>query len=181
MKKTKLGKWIFVVPVIAIILFSFYYASNNKQDNDVLNSDEKIPAVLLEEAIKQNISVSEKDVNNTIKALIKKTNMTEEQYYSFVSTKYPNLDEFKAKIKDNLKIIKLINENINWSVINVTDEDVDNYINENKNIMPIEQLKNDSEFKEKFYKLAKQQLFQKRQQQLINEYISEILEKNLEK
>ena len=181
MKKTKLGKWIFVVPVIAIILFSFYYASNNKQDNDVLNSDEKIPAVLLEEAIKQNISVSEKDVNNTIKVLIKKANMTEEQYYSFVSTKYPNLDEFKAKIKDNLKIIKLINENINWSVINVTDEDVDKFIDENKEMMPIEQLKNDSVFKEKFYKLAKQQLFQKRQQQLINEYVSEILEKNLEK
>ncbi len=181
MKKTKLGKWIFVVPVIAIILFSFYYASNNKQDNDVLNSDEKIPAVLLEEAIKQNISVSEKDVDNAIKVLIKQANMTEEQYYSFVSTKYPNLDEFKAKIKDNLKIIKLINENINWSVINVTDEDVDKFIDENKEMMPIEQLKNDSVFKEKFYKLAKQQLFQKRQQQLINEYVSEILEKNLEK
>ena len=107
--------------------------------------------------------------------------MTEEQYYSFVSTKYPNIDEFKAKIKDNLKIIKLINENINWSVINVTNEDIDKFIDENKEMMPIEQLKNDSEFKEKFYKLAKQQLFQKRQQQLINEYVSEILEKNLEK
>ena len=56
MKKTKLGNWIFVAPVIAIILFSFYYFSDNKknQDNVVnINSDEKIPAVLLEEAIKQ--------------------------------------------------------------------------------------------------------------------------------
>ena len=184
MKKTKLGNWIFVAPVIAIILFSFYYFSDNKknQDNVVnINSDEKIPAALLEEAIRQNISVSEKDTDNATKALIKKANMTEAQYYSFISTKYPNPGEFRAKITDNLKIIKMINENVDFSSINVTDEDVDSYISENKDMMPIEQLKNDSGFRDKFYKLAKQQLFQKRQQQLINEYVSNILEKNLEK
>ncbi|MBW2976519.1 hypothetical protein KY347_03680 [Candidatus Woesearchaeota archaeon] len=179
MKKTSLNKWVIAVPVIALIVFSIYYASNNKQDNAVNeNSDEKIAAALLEEAIRQNVSVSEKDVNNTINALRMRANMSEQQYNEFILTSYPNLGEFRAKITDNLKILKLIDENVDFSGINVTDADVDRYVDENKAIMPIEQIETDPKFKEEFYRLAKQQLIQNMQQQLVREYVSEVLEKS---
>lgn len=187
MKNLNLNKWVFIIPVIALILFGSYYISKNtnsaKNNNAVknINSDEKIPAALLQEAIRQNISVSEKDVDKAIEVLMKKANMTEEQYHRYILTTYPTLNAFRAKITDNLKIIKLVNENVNLSSITVTDEDIDNFINENKEFMPLRQLENDTQFKEKFYRLAKQQIIQKRQQQLINEYINSILKKDLTK
>ena len=190
MKNLSQNKWIFVVIVIALVSFGFYYFYNNSKSANPAqnsnaaentNSDEKLPAILLQEAIRQNVTVSDYDLDKEIKILIKRANMTEEDYYSFILKNYPSLDEFREKVRDNLKIIKLVNENVNMSSIKVTDKDVDDFINENKGYMPMEQLENNATFKEMFYRLAKQQLLQKKQQQLVNEYVDSVLKKSLDK
>ena len=54
------------------------------------------------------------------------------------------------------------------------------FIDENNVVMPIAQLESDLEFRDNFYRLTKSQMAQNRQQELINEYVTKILEERLE-
>ena len=185
-KTVKLDYLVFLIPLVLLFAVGSYYAydkyHNQKDVKSKVNADEKaidselIPIILLQEADSQKVHVSEKDLNETIKVLSLRANMTQEQYQKYVLDTYPTLDEFRLKIENNLRIVKLINKNINWTQLNVTDADVEKFIEDNKAIMPIEQL-NDETFRQNFYKTLKKQITERKQQQMINQYVQSVLNK----
>jgi hypothetical protein len=183
MPTIKLDKLFIVVPVLLLLFAGFYYFNNREVSvagNAVLDQnadDEYYARVLLQEAVSQNVQVTEGEVELAISALVAKSAMTQEEYDGYVLTVYPTLDDFKAKITDNLKILRLIEQNTDVGSINVTDADVDKFIEENREIMPLEQLQNDTEFKDNFYRLARQQMIQNKRQQMTNDYLQSVVDK----
>lgn len=150
-----------------------------KNENEIF--ERTIPVsvnvIFLVEAAKQNITVSKAEIDSTIQGLIIKANMTEEEYSDYILTKYPRYDDYLLTVENNLKILKLINKNVDFSGISVTDADVDTFLAANPSIAPTDEFQ-DPTFKEKFYRIAKQQIYERKKDQLIQEYLDSIIEKN---
>jgi hypothetical protein len=103
-----------------------------------------------------------------------KSGLSNESYDAYIIKEHGSIENYYTFLGENLKVLKLINDQVNWSMIKIDDAAIDTYIAQNSAIFPAEQL-NDPQFKEQLYSVARKQMFERQRQTLINEYVSHLV------
>ena len=99
------------------------------QDTEKLK---KINAQLLEEAQREQIKVNDSEIENTIKSNLDQFGISNEQLDTELKKAGLTYDEFKEKVKAQMEISTLINSKVNLSQITVSDDEINKYIDDNK-------------------------------------------------
>lgn len=92
-----------------------------------------------EEIEKRKIVVTELDIEDEIKLLAKKNNITPDKIKSFIEGKGINWESYKNEIKSSIEERKLYQAISSESLKMVSDQDLRNYYEENKNEFSIPQ------------------------------------------
>lgn len=133
-------------PISRITLIKEMEKQSGKQMLDSLVSK----ALIMQEAKKQNITVSQKEIDDEVKKIedtLKKREQSLDQALTFQGT---NRQEFIEQIKIQKMVQKLIGKNIQ-----ITDKEVNDYYEKNKESFP--QGSNESELKENIKQQLEQQ------------------------
>ena len=177
MSKTNLIILLAVAAVAVGLLYVYLHPLHLEQKKPSEVSQAEVKEILLLEAYDHNVSISQKEFDAAYLGLLNKSGMSNESYAAYVEKQHGSRQAFETTLRENLMVVKLINEQVNWSRIRLDNATVDSYIKKNPNLFPAEQL-NDPGFRVQFYKLAKQQMFEKQRQLLVNEYVRDMVQKH---
>ena len=173
-----------IVVLVVVALVALFFVSQYLNPEESLGVDqpqtvsgEEVQEILLVEALEQNITITERELESAYLGLQNKSEMSQEEYDVYILEQYEDRAAYDKNLEDNLKVLKLINDQINWSRINIEDEAIDVFIAQNPEIFPQDQL-NDPMFKENLYAIARKQMFETQRKQLIDEYVASVVEKH---
>lgn len=86
--------------------------------------------VLLQEALKSGISMSDREVDDDIDAILEQNSFTREDFESQIMSLGVSFDEFKVYYKNNMIVNKYMDE-VLFNEIDVTDSEIEEYYNDN--------------------------------------------------
>lgn len=157
-KKTFNKKLGIVILLLVIALFSFVFINkdnsqitggissfegiSNIEFKEPLGSEEEIAEarnlesefyqeLLLEEANNQDIEINDKEIDNYIEDTLKKYEISEQEFNQQLQDSDLTLQEFKEKLQSTLVISELLNQNVDLLSVEVSNEEVDDFIDEN--------------------------------------------------
>lgn len=87
-------------------------------------------SIILQEARKRGIEISEDEVENTLQGLRKESGISQEEFSNILIEEGLSMSDYKKLIKENIIALKLIDHDVTSRII-VTDEDVETYYKEN--------------------------------------------------
>lgn len=93
---------------------------------------EDAKVLLVEEAKKQQINVEDKNVEDAIQKSLEAMSIDRQQFESELQKTGLTYDKYKEEVKTQLMISELINRNVNLTEVKVSDDEVNNYIESNK-------------------------------------------------
>lgn len=114
---------------------SGYEKAYEKAQNETLKKIEQLKAeqkMLVTEAKKENISVSDKEVDNYIQKGLSAFNLTKEDLMQKILQAGMTYEDYRKSLKETLAISQLISRNINISNVKISDEEVADYIEQHK-------------------------------------------------
>jgi len=128
--------------------------------------------VLQLEAERQNIVVSDELVDSTIQSSLQMYDMTEEELQSQLSKDGMSMESYKAEMKTNLEIAKLITDNVDLDSVTVSAEEVDAYIASNQE--SFSDFLGSPDAMEMIKIRVRSLLFQQKQNDVISDYVETI-------
>ncbi len=166
------------VAVLALVFILQYINPTESLGSDQTQKQtpQEVREVLLLEALEKNITITPSEFKSAYLGLVNKSGMSEEAYLEYVIKERKSKENYDKFLEDNLKVLKLINDQIDWSRIKIENSAIDAYIAQNPEIFPANQMA-DPVFKEQLYSVARKQMFEKQRQQLIEEYVQGIVAK----
>ena len=114
--------------------------------------------LLMDEAKKQGFSVSDSEVNDILNKIVNLSNLTIDNITQILESQNFTLNDLKNFYRKNLLITKLLNKTIQPQ-ININDEEVRSYYDNNNITLPYDQVKN--KIKQQLEKEKELELYQK--------------------
>ena len=129
-------------------------------------------AVLLKEAGKQGIVVNDTSVNELIKANLVVYQLSEPDFVLYLEQNGFTLEQYKAELKDQIAIAQLVNKTLNLQDVKVSDEEVDDFVEQNSDAFgPFLEDENDlADLKTRI----RYKLLQDKQTELVLEYVENL-------
>ena len=93
---------------------------------------EEAKALLVEEAEKQQINVDDKNVDDTIQKGLEAMDIDKQQLENELQKIGMTYDKYREEVKTQLMMSELINRNVNLTEVKVSDDEVNNYIENHK-------------------------------------------------
>lgn len=138
-----------------------------KQQGQKTLANLKTKVLILQEAKKQNITVSQKDVDDEVKKIEEILKNQGQKLNDVLASQQKSKELFLEQVKFQVMIKRLVGKDVK-----VTDKDISDYIDTNKNSFP-EGTKIDDKLKE----TVKQQLEQQKLDQRVQTWIDELQKK----
>lgn len=91
----------------------------------------------LQEASKMGITASDEDINRAIEGIKKKYNLTDEQLRTLIQNEGYTFEQYKRKIAEQIIIGRLVDQEIKSKII-ISEQDIDVYLTQNKDIFQSE-------------------------------------------
>ena len=88
--------------------------------------------ILLSESKKENIMVTDQQVDDVIKKGLEAYSMSEEDLKQRVSDSGITFDEYKEEIKSRIAVSELVSKNVDLKSVSITDKEVSDYIESHK-------------------------------------------------
>lgn len=126
--------------------------------------------ILVTKAKKNNIVVTDDEVNNFIAEELTQYSISNEEYNQRLAAAGITDEQYKAQLKDQIMIAKLINESIKPEDYAVSDEEVNAFIDAHKE----DYASLDSTMLALIKERIKAQMIQKKKTDLLNNYIKQI-------
>ena len=129
--------------------------------------------LLLKEAEKLNIEVSDEEVEAFIQQNLALASITQEEYQAKLAESGVTEEEYQEQLKQQMLILKLINQSISPDDYKVSDEEVDAFMEENKDTYEA-MFEQAPELEEVMREQIRTSLMQQKQQELIKEFIDSL-------
>lgn len=91
----------------------------------------------LQEASKIGITTNEEDVNKAIEGIKKKYSLSDEQLRAVIQNEGYTLEEYKRKIAEQIIIGRLVDQEIKSKIV-ISEQDIDAYLTQNKEVFQSE-------------------------------------------
>lgn len=129
--------------------------------------DEKL---LLEEAKKQNIKVNDTYVDDLIKKNLEAYKVDKEELNKNLQEAGISYEQFKEELSSKIMISELINKNVDLKSVKVSDKEVDNFIEKNKE--DFQEFFNNEDDMEALKSRIKLKLLRDKQTDLVRDYVN---------
>lgn len=87
----------------------------------------------LQEASKIGITTNEEDINKAIEGIKKKYSLSDEQLRAVIQNEGYTLEEYKRKIAEQIIIGRLVDQEIKSKIV-ISEQDIDSYLTQNKEV-----------------------------------------------
>ncbi len=160
-----------------------YYEKIPAQSRENITKDQVLEALvdqklLLQEAGKKGIAATDEEVDKYLGQVKTLGGLNENTLKQEISKSGYTVDEYRNNVKDLLTESKLLNQELDLKNIQASDEEVNNFIQKNKDeLQDILSEGNSTEIESMLKSRVKLKLTQEKQQVLVKEYIESLRKK----
>ena len=133
---------------------------------------ENFDNLLMEEAKKQNMEVSDGEVDNYIQKSLEAYDMSEDELKQYLQNYGVTYQQYKDELKSKLTISELVNKNVDLDSVKVSEKEVNGFIEENSN--DFQDVINDEEAYEMLKSRVRSKILADKQTELISEYVESL-------
>lgn len=165
--------------ILILVASSFFFFGQKSQSNDPYgmqsSSPQKLEAsesTLLIEAKKENIEVTNEQVEDFIQDGLEKNKISEEDFNQRLQESGMTKEQFKEDLQKQLIISELIKENVDLKSVEVSDKEVDDYLESHET--EFADFLEDEEDSQALKSRVMMVLLRNKQTELISEYVDSL-------